>query len=82
MPGTSRPAPADGEPLAPPPGAGPGPAAAPVEETGPHFFDEDPARAPAPGGVQHGSRPEPASAWGADSARQSGLGGDQDRRVS
>ncbi|QNP72439.1 RDD family protein [Streptomyces roseirectus] len=70
VPGTSRPAPSDGRPLTPP--AGPtgstgttGPAA--VEETGPHFFDED---------------PEPASAWAADAARQSGFGGDQDRRVS
>ncbi|MFI1880837.1 RDD family protein [Streptomyces althioticus] len=91
VPGTSRPAPADGEPLAPPPGAAP--AASPgaaqavpsVEETGPHFFDEDPADAPAPASpadAQHGSRPEPASAWGADRSRQSGFGGDQDRRVS
>jgi uncharacterized RDD family membrane protein YckC len=45
-----------------------------VEETGPHFFDEDPEprRTPA----------EPAPAWGADRSRQSGFGGDQDRRVS
>ncbi|MDQ1045940.1 RDD family protein [Streptomyces sp. V4I2] len=87
VPGTSRPAPADGEPLAPPPGAraASGPGAAPVEETGPHFFDEDPADASGPasaGDAQHGSRPEPASAWGADRSRQSGFGGDQDRRVS
>ncbi|MDQ1070215.1 RDD family protein [Streptomyces canus] len=80
VPGTSRPAPAAGEPLGPP--AGGGPASAPVEETGPHFFDEDPAEeAPHPG-TQHGSRPEPASAWGADRAHQAGFGGDQDRRVS
>ncbi|MFJ8631765.1 RDD family protein [Streptomyces sp. NPDC093568] len=84
VPGTSRPAPSDGESLAPPPGVQPAQAApAPaVEETGPHFFDEEPAAEPAPGGAQHGSRPEPASAWGADSAQQSGFGGDQDRRVS
>ncbi|MER5212964.1 RDD family protein [Streptomyces sp. NPDC002838] len=86
IPGTSRPAPADGEPLAPPPGAQPGQAAAPVEETGPHFFDEDPADEPGTPGAsadaQHGSRPEPASAWGADRSRQTGFGGDQDRRVS
>ncbi|WP_406493285.1 RDD family protein [Streptomyces sp. NBC_01604] len=87
VPGTSRPAPADGEPLAPPPGAraASGPGAAPVEETGPHFFDEDPADASgraSAGDAQHGSRPEPASAWGADRSRQSGFGGDQDRRVS
>ncbi|MFD8269038.1 RDD family protein [Streptomyces althioticus] len=98
VPGTSRPAPADGEPLAPPPGAAPSgaaPAASSgaaqavpsVEETGPHFFDEDPDDAPAPAApspadAQHGSRPEPASAWGADRTRQSGFGGDQDRKVS
>src|SRR5690242_10248643 len=76
VPGTSRPAPTDGESLAPPPGSDP----APVEETGPHFFDEDPVPQPAP--AQHGGRPEPAAAWGADSSRQSGFGGDQDRRVS
>ncbi|MFE2045405.1 RDD family protein [Streptomyces sp. NPDC059477] len=87
VPGTSRPAPADGEPLSPPPGvqpAAPAPApvsAAPVEETGPHFFDEDPEPAPA-AGEHYGSRPEPATAWGADRSRQSGYGGDQDRRVS
>ncbi|MGW1778512.1 RDD family protein [Streptomyces sp. NPDC002143] len=75
VPGTSRPAPSDGRPLTPP-GAGP---AASVEETGPHFFDEDPAAAPAD---PYGGGPEPASAWGADRSRQSGFGGDQDRRVS
>ncbi|GAA3826750.1 RDD family protein [Streptomyces coacervatus] len=76
VPGTSRPAPTDGESLDPPPGSAP----ASVEETGPHFFDEDPEPQPAEG--RHGSRPEPAAAWGADSSRQSGFGGDQDRRVS
>ncbi|MEV0175357.1 RDD family protein [Streptomyces sp. NPDC050803] len=80
VPGTSRPAPSDGEPLAPPPGAGPAPA--PVEETGPHFFDEDPVAGPGPAQAQHGTRPEPASAWGADRSRQTGFGGEQDRRVS
>ncbi|MET8979165.1 RDD family protein [Streptomyces sp. NPDC004539] len=69
VPGTSRPAPSDGRPLTPPPGAPARPVPA-VEETGPHFFDEDPVPA------------EPASAWAADAARQSGFGGDQDRRVS
>ncbi|MBU6535968.1 DUF2510 domain-containing protein, partial [Streptomyces mayonensis] len=60
--GTSRPAPKDGETLAPPPGA-----SALVEETGPHFFDEDPVDgAPPASAAQHGSRPEPATAWGAD----------------
>lgn len=78
VPGTSRPAPTDGVPLAPPSGSGP----APVEETGPHFFDEDPDPRPSPSDAQHGSRPEPASAWSADRSQQSGFGGDQDRRVS
>ncbi|WP_405992988.1 RDD family protein [Streptomyces sp. NBC_00986] len=71
VPGTSRPAPSDGLP--------PGAPGASVEETGPHFFDEDPV---SPAAAQHGSRPEPAAAWGADRAHQSGFGGDQDRRVS
>lgn len=86
VPGTSRPAPTDGETLAPPPGAQPAQpaaaAAAPVEETGPHFFDEESAQEPAPDGGRHGSRPEPASAWGADPSRQSGFAGDQEHRVS
>ncbi|MGA5563456.1 RDD family protein [Streptomyces platensis] len=43
VPGTSRPAPAEGEAMpAPPPGAAPSPAPA-VEETGPVFFDEEEA---------------------------------------
>ncbi|MEU6179516.1 RDD family protein [Streptomyces coeruleorubidus] len=84
VPGTSRPAPKDGETLAPPPGAdasnsGSGSGAGSVEETGPHFFDEDPADEPSPADAQHGSRPEPATAWGADRSRQSGFGRDQDR---
>ncbi|MFI5882163.1 RDD family protein [Streptomyces sp. NPDC051554] len=76
VPGTSRPAPSDGLP--------PGAPGASVEETGPHFFDEDPApdNRVSPAQAQHGSRPEPAAAWGADRAHQSGFGGDQDRRVS
>ncbi|MFF7176499.1 RDD family protein [Streptomyces pseudovenezuelae] len=82
VPGTSRPAPAAGEPLASPSGAGSDAAPSPVEETGPHFFDEDPAEEPPHPDTQHGSRPEPASAWAADRAHQAGFGGDQDRRVS
>ncbi|MFG2647257.1 RDD family protein [Streptomyces sp. NPDC048436] len=95
VPGTSRPAPTDGESLPVPPGAGsapapapaPGPAAAPpVEETGPVFFDEEPMPQPDAASdadaAQHGARPEPASAWQADAARQTGLGGEQERRVS
>ncbi|MGW2177867.1 RDD family protein [Streptomyces sp. NPDC001732] len=46
---------------------------APVDETGPIFLDEEPAQ---------GSRPEPASAWQADPSRQTGFGGEHDRRVS
>ncbi|WP_133169246.1 DUF2510 domain-containing protein, partial [Streptomyces sp. MH60] len=66
--GTSRPAPKDGEPLAPPPGARPS-----VEETGPHFFDEDPVDDPPPAAAsQHGSRPESATAWGAGRSGPSG----------
>ncbi|MFE0257908.1 RDD family protein [Streptomyces sp. NPDC059010] len=84
VPGTSRPAPTDGETLSPPPGSQPAAAApaAPVEETGPHFFDEEPADGPAASDPRHGSRPESASAWGADPAHQSGFGGEQDHRVS
>ncbi|MFJ8808143.1 RDD family protein [Streptomyces sp. NPDC102490] len=65
--GTSRPAPKDGEPLAPPPGARPS-----VEETGPHFFDEDPVEDPPAAASQHGSRPESATAWAADRSGPSG----------
>ncbi|MFF9107124.1 RDD family protein [Streptomyces sp. NPDC014805] len=57
VPGTSRPAPTDGEPLLPPPGVRPAtpPAAPSVEETGPHFFDEDPQPEPATGGTAPGA---------------------------
>lgn len=67
VPGTSRPAPKDGEPLAPPPGVRPVTPA--VEETGPHFFDEDPAPSPglqgrpAAGGAGGG---DGRTAWGVD----------------
>ncbi|MER6078426.1 DUF2510 domain-containing protein, partial [Streptomyces sp. NPDC001833] len=70
VPGTSRPAPSDGEPLVAPPGSHPvapaapaAPAAPPasaVEETGPHFFDEDPQPGGASGWTAEGS------AWGSD----------------
>ncbi|MFE0136670.1 RDD family protein [Streptomyces sp. NPDC059037] len=106
VPGTSRPAPSEGETLPAPPGAGAAaapaaslppaepaePAAPAAEETGPVFFDEEPmpeatggaasAAASAAADAQHGARPEPASAWQADAGRQTGLGGEQDRRVS
>ncbi|MEV8310784.1 RDD family protein [Streptomyces flavidovirens] len=84
VPGTSRPAPPDGEamPAAPAGAAVPTPTPAPspspsVEETGPLFFDEEPE-----GAHLHGNTPEPASAWLADTSRQTGFGGERDRRVS
>ncbi|MFJ9029258.1 RDD family protein [Streptomyces sp. NPDC102274] len=78
VPGTSRPAPQDGEATPGttrtgsatfPPGA--------VEETGPVFFDEDPPEEP-----RQELRQEPASAWQADASRQTGFGGEHDARVS
>jgi len=83
VPGTSRPAPTDGRPLPPPPGVQP--VQPSVEATGPHFFDEDPADEPGrqnPAEPQYDSRPDPASAWGAERSRQSGFGDAQDRRVA
>lgn len=88
VPGTSRPAPSEGEPMPAAPAGVAGMAAAqapalaaPVpptprqptaEETGPVFLDEEPAPAEDAGGI----------AWRADAARQEGFGGDADRRVS
>ncbi|MFH8347190.1 RDD family protein [Streptomyces sp. NPDC018045] len=87
VPGTSRPAPAEGEALpAPPAGAArtaaPAPAPTPaVEETGPVFLDEEEhGRLTEAGGVSGAGAP--ASAWQADTARQSGFGGEQDRRIA
>ncbi|MEV4682059.1 RDD family protein [Streptomyces kurssanovii] len=81
VPGTSRPAPKSGEAMPGPPGSaaasGPAVPAAPApstEETGPVFLDEEPSDEPA--------RPEPATAWQADTSRQAGFGGDLDNRVS
>ncbi|MGW0468555.1 RDD family protein [Streptomyces sp. NPDC003027] len=87
VPGTSRPAPKEGEslPAAPvavmPSGPSPAPVPAPapaqvpaVEETGPVFLDEDPE-------IDTRAEPEPASAWQADTARQTGFGGDRDQKV-
>ncbi|MFE0102844.1 RDD family protein [Streptomyces sp. NPDC059009] len=66
VPGTSRPAPSDGELLPPPPGASTsGPPAA--EETGPHFFDEEPVARSTPD-VAPESAPEAASAPESDAA--------------
>ncbi|MFC4888572.1 RDD family protein [Streptomyces beijiangensis] len=82
VPGTSRPAPTDGEvpPAAPAGSAVPPARAVPVapavpaaEETGPMFFDEEP---------EHDSRQEPSSVWQADTSRQAGFGGERDQRVS
>ncbi|MGW6141026.1 RDD family protein [Streptomyces sp. NPDC055140] len=81
VPGTSRPAPSDGEPLGAPAGVTPAPAPTPapasVEETGPIFLDEEPERY-----SDEPAAPEPATAWQADASRQTGFGGEQDRRVS
>ncbi|RFU82387.1 RDD family protein [Streptomyces triticagri] len=81
VPGTSRPAPSEGEAMPTPPAAAAGPPPAhggPVDETGPVFFDEEPQDE----AELHGSRPEPASAWQADTNRQAGFGSDDERRVS
>ncbi|MEU4100140.1 RDD family protein [Streptomyces tanashiensis] len=61
------PAQAQAQPQAPAPAPAPVPT---VEETGPVFLDEEPLA------------PEPASAWQADSARQTGFGGELDQKVS
>ncbi|MER6069374.1 RDD family protein [Streptomyces sp. NPDC001817] len=76
VPGTSRPAPKDGEPLTPPPGVRP--AAPAVEETGPHFFDEDPQ--PTPSGQDGSGTWAPdgrsgSAAWGADARGGTGRAG-------
>ncbi len=93
VPGTSRPQPAAGEVLAPPPNSTPpGGSSAPppsaprpavprqpasVEESGPMFLDEDP-KAPV---AQTPPQGADAPGWNADPARQSGFGDDA-RRVS
>ncbi|WP_328910409.1 RDD family protein [Streptomyces sp. NBC_00234] len=89
VPGTSRPAPQQGETApAPPPAedaSAPAQRAASVEETGPVFFDEvDDVDEVHGSGAQPaaGGRTEPAPAWQADTSRQTGFGGDRDRRVS
>ena len=91
VPGTSRPAPPQGEttPTAPPaPAAGAAPQPpAPVDETGPMYLDE--VDVSGGDGVTGGGeadvtpgRPRPASAWQADTSRQTGFGGERDHRVS
>ncbi|MFJ8972571.1 RDD family protein [Streptomyces anulatus] len=88
VPGTSRPAPRQAGPAAAAPAAGA--QAAPVEETGPIFFDEedgpqgglqDGPVAPAGSGERAADHGDAASVWQADAARQNGFGGDRDRRV-
>ncbi|MFJ4922183.1 RDD family protein [Streptomyces sp. NPDC088725] len=78
VPGTSRPAPQGGEvmpfgPAEPDVAAGQGTAPQSVEETGPMFLDEVPPE---------GIRQEPATAWQADTSRQTGFGGEHAHRVS
>ncbi|MFJ4837787.1 RDD family protein [Streptomyces sp. NPDC088746] len=94
VPGTSRPAPQQGgtTPAAPPAPTADAPPQrqAPVDETGPMYLDE--AEAPdAPGGEAGAGRgeadvapgrPRPATAWQADTSRQTGFGGERDHRVS
>ncbi|WKE71452.1 RDD family protein [Streptomyces sp. WP-1] len=60
VPGTSRPAPKDGESLAPPPGVTPA-----VEETGPHFFDEEPGGPAASGPAVTGNSAQEPGGSGA-----------------
>ncbi|MGW0734162.1 RDD family protein [Streptomyces sp. NPDC002851] len=76
VPGTSRPAPAEGEPMPEPPGghgahapAVPEQHVAPAEETGPMFLDEEPASATTPAS---GSAPDAGGATAGGAAQQSG----------
>ncbi|MFF2962133.1 RDD family protein [Streptomyces sp. NPDC057963] len=84
VPGTSRAAPQQGESMpSAPAGAAAEPqpqpqpssaaADAPIDETGPVFLDE---------ALSTDNRPEPATAWQADASRQTGFGGERDRRIS
>ncbi|MFC8224699.1 RDD family protein [Streptomyces sp. NPDC057287] len=83
VPGTSRPAPPQGETTpATPPGTDPQRPAR-VDETGPMYLDE--VDVPGSGGGEADvapGRPRPASAWQADTSRQTGFGGERDHRVS
>ncbi|MFF2858368.1 RDD family protein [Streptomyces rubiginosohelvolus] len=97
VPGTSRPAPRQTGPAATAPAPAAGAQTAPVEETGPIFFDEEDALqdgqdgqgaspgsgAPgAPGADRSAGPADGASVWQADTARQNGFGGERDRRVA
>ncbi|MBB4892171.1 putative RDD family membrane protein YckC [Streptomyces olivoverticillatus] len=92
VPGTSRPAPAEGEPMPAPPASVSAPAlpvlAAPVPPT-PERQARPAAAVQSPeetGPVFLDEEPapaaEPAAAWQADAGRQEGFGGEKDRRVS
>ncbi|MFD4590714.1 RDD family protein [Streptomyces rubiginosohelvolus] len=90
VPGTSRPAPRQTGPAATAPAPAAGAQTAPVEETGPIFFDEedglqdDAGASPgsgAPGADRAAGPADGASVWQADAARQNGFGGERDRRV-
>jgi uncharacterized RDD family membrane protein YckC len=63
--------------VTPAPAPTPAPPPASLEETGPVFLDEEPERY-----SDEPAAPEPATAWQADASRQTGFGGEQDRRVS
>ncbi|MFF2726340.1 RDD family protein [Streptomyces sp. NPDC058008] len=84
VPGTSRPAPPqDGTAPAalPAPAADPAPGRpAPVDETGPVYLDAD--GEDADGADAAPGRGRPASAWQADTSRQTGFGGERDHRVA
>ncbi|MGW6583645.1 RDD family protein [Streptomyces globisporus] len=90
VPGTSRPAPRQTGPAATTPAPAAGAQTAPVEETGPIFFDEEDGlqegrgASPGSGAPVAGRAAGPAdgaSVWQADAARQNGFGGERDRRV-
>ncbi|MEU9712191.1 RDD family protein [Streptomyces sp. NPDC047967] len=90
VPGTSRPAPRQTGPAATAPAPAAGARTAPVEETGPIFFDEedggqdgagDPPGSGAPAAEGSAAPADGASVWQADAARQNGFGGERDRRV-
>ncbi|MFB8143386.1 RDD family protein [Streptomyces parvus] len=90
VPGTSRPAPRQTGPAATVPAPAAGAQTAPVEETGPIFFDEEDGLQDGPGDSPGSGVPAPdraagpadgASVWQADAARQNGFGGERDRRV-
>ncbi|MGW4036347.1 RDD family protein [Streptomyces sp. NPDC004778] len=87
VPGTSRPAPRQTGPAATAPAPAAGAQTAPVEETGPIFFDEEDAlqdgqgASPGSGADRAAGPADGASVWQADAARQNGFGGERDRRV-